>query len=222
MIESEFKGVRKHCGSPCHTMDQWSTQLFMCSNWLAVLPHADNFGDVLDHGHKNRTLEPCGNIITGYQASDKKQREAPPLFQWHYPKAKELMRPHTSCMLVHVGTCKHAQISALVKVTFERRNPDQKGRRLAWPKKGVRVCTQKLMLAFPQHCIVSCKGGSTAFHGNWLLPIPLAFTQESWEWKWPKWAAEGEKRSLERQREIGQQKINKMTKDTKVWKNENS
>lgn len=100
MIESEFKGVRKHSGSLCHTMDQWSTQLFMCSNQLAVLPHADNFGDAVDHGHKNRTLEPCGNIITGYQASNKKQREATPLLKYTmtftYPKAKELMRPHTS------------------------------------------------------------------------------------------------------------------------------
>lgn len=33
-------------------------------------------------------------------------------------------------------------------------------------KKRVRVCTQKLMLAFPQHCIVSCKGGSTDFMGT--------------------------------------------------------
>lgn len=33
-------------------------------------------------------------------------------------------------------------------------------------KKGVRVCTQKLMLAFTQHGIVSCEGGSTDFHGN--------------------------------------------------------
>lgn len=101
MIDSEFKGVRKHSGSPCHTMDQWNTQLFMCSNWLAVLPHADNFGDVLDHVHKNRTLEPCRNIITGYQASNKKQGEATPFFQYTmtsstYPKAKELMTPHTS------------------------------------------------------------------------------------------------------------------------------
>lgn len=98
MIESEFNGVRKHSGSPCHTMDQWSTQLFMCSNWLAVLPHADNTVDVLDHGHKNRMLEPCGNIITGYQASNKKQRGDTLLFQYTmtftYPK--ELMRPHTS------------------------------------------------------------------------------------------------------------------------------
>lgn len=60
MIESEFKGVRQHSGSPCHTMDQSSTQLFMCSNWLTALPHADNFGDVLDHGHKSRTVEPGG------------------------------------------------------------------------------------------------------------------------------------------------------------------
>lgn len=123
---------------------------------------------------------------------------------------------------VHMGTCKHAltnththqlmidfhswlfhfigemprKISAvrwLVKVTFEMtlgKVLTRKADGLA--KKRVRVCTQKLMLAFPQHCIVSCKGGSTVFHGNWLLPIPLAFTRGkgSWEWKWPKWAAE--------------------------------
>lgn len=81
----------------------------------------------------------------------------------------------------------------LVKVTFEMTLGIVLTREAGGlAKKRVRVCTQKLMLAFPQHCIVSCKGGSTAFHGNWLLPIPLAFTQgtESWEWKWPKWAAE--------------------------------
>ncbi len=118
MIESEFKGVRKHSGSPCHTMDQWSTQLFMCSNWLAVLPHADNFGDVVDHGRKNRTLEPCGNIITGYQASNKKQRESTPLFQYTmtftHPKAKgtdettHIFKTTVCMQRVHMGTCKHA------------------------------------------------------------------------------------------------------------------
>lgn len=99
MIDSEFKGVCKHSGSPCHTMDQWSTQLFMRSNWLPVLHHADNFGDMLDHGHKNRTLGPCRNIIAGYQAYNKKQRQATSFFQYTmaftYLKEKELMRPHT-------------------------------------------------------------------------------------------------------------------------------
>lgn len=43
LIEREFKGVHKHSGSPCHTTDQWSSPLFMRSNWLAVQPHADIF-----------------------------------------------------------------------------------------------------------------------------------------------------------------------------------
>lgn len=190
MIDSEFKGVCKHCGSPCHTMDQWSTQLVMCSNWLPVLPREDNFRDVLDHDHKNRTLESCRNIITLYQASNQKLRKATPLFQYTmtftYPKAKEPMRPHTSVRQLrtrsvytrgHANMHKNRRIHAacwLVIVTFEMvivltRKAD------SVTKKRVRVCTQKLMLAF--HCIVSCKGDSTVFHGNWLLPIPLAFTQ---------------------------------------------
>lgn len=80
----------------------------------------------------------------------------------------------------------------LVKVTFEMTLGIVLTREAgSLAKKRVRVCTQKLMLAFPQHCIVSCKGGSTVFHGNWLLPIPHAFTdgKGSREWKWPKWAA---------------------------------
>lgn len=192
-------------------MDQWSTQLFMGSNWLAVLPHSD-FGDVLDHGHTNRTLETCRNIITGYQASKKKQREATPLFQYTmtftYPKAKgtdettHIFKTTANTQHVHVGTwitCIYTQtVQCICSVLINGsdiwddfgHSPDQKGRLLS--HKRVRVCTQKLMLAFPQHNIVSCKGGSTVFHGNWLLPIPLAFTQGigSWEWKWPKWAAE--------------------------------
>lgn len=172
-------------------------------------------------GHWNR----AGNIITGYQASNTKQREATPLFQCTmtliYRKRKELMGPHTSlrralaCSLhtwahANMHAQKHTQlkidfhgwlchfigqmprkISAvcwLVKVIFEMivgivltRQAD------SLAKKRVRVCTQRLMLAFPQHCIVSCEGGSTIFHGNWLFPIPLAFTQgkRSWGWKWP-------------------------------------
>lgn len=90
----------------------------MCSNWLAVLPHADNFGDVLDHGHKNRTLEPCGNIITVYQASNKKQRGATPFFQstmtFTYLKSKgtdettHILKTTAHMQFAHMGPCKHA------------------------------------------------------------------------------------------------------------------
>lgn len=100
-------------------MDQWSTQLFMCSNWLTVLPHADNFGDALDHGHKSRTLEPCGKHYHRYQASNTKQREATPLFQCTmtliYWKGKELMRPHTSlrqALACSLHTWAHANMHA--------------------------------------------------------------------------------------------------------------
>lgn len=97
MIDSEFKGVRKHSGSLSHTMDQWAAHLFMCFNRLAVLPHADSFGDLLDHVHKNRTLEPCRNIITGYQASKIKLREATPVFQYTMTTYQESETDETTC-----------------------------------------------------------------------------------------------------------------------------
>lgn len=125
MIESEFKGVRKHSGSPCHTTDQWSTQLFMCSNWLAVLPHSDYSGDVLDHGHKNRTLEICGNIITGDQAEEPLLCSNTP---WHLLIPKQLMRPHTSLRHIfsmHTCTCTETPINdwfSQLAVSFYWRN----------------------------------------------------------------------------------------------------
>lgn len=95
----------------------------MHHNWLAVLHHADNVGDVLDHGHKNRTLEPCKKFIAGYQARNKKQWEATRFFQlamtFTYLKEKELMRPHifktTAHMeFAHMGSGKHAHSKLLM------------------------------------------------------------------------------------------------------------
>lgn len=65
-------------------------------------------------GHWNR----AGNIITGYQASNTKQREATPLFQCTmtliYRKRKELMGPHTSlrrALACSLHTWAHANIA---------------------------------------------------------------------------------------------------------------
>lgn len=42
-------------------------------------------------------------------------------------------------------------------------------------KNRVRVWAQELMLAFPQHCIVSCEGGSTVFSWELTLSNPVRF-----------------------------------------------
>lgn len=161
------------------------------------------------------------NIITGYQASQKKAERHHSFVPMHHDinLLERNWRDHTHLCSHAASTNGHMQthmhkkhtqlkiefhswmchfigkmpkkISAvywLAKVIFEMtvgivltRQADSRA------KKRVRVCTQKLMLAFPQHCIVSCEGGSTVFHGNWLLPNPLAFTQSkgSWGWKLP-------------------------------------